>query len=111
LLHCNIIAALHKYVMTACLTARWSRHAPRGSLQLERDPRLRIEIGAFRFAMARHGHSRSLRRFARKSNLAASHATKQHDGQISKTCPDLSLKIFRFWRRANHWFKSARLTR
>jgi hypothetical protein len=102
---------MHKYVMTACLTARWSRHAPRGSLQLERDPRWRIEIGAFRFAMAGHGRSRALRRFARKSNLAASHAANQRDGQISKTCPALGAKIFRFWRRANHWFKSARLTR
>jgi hypothetical protein len=102
---------MHKYVMTACLTARWSRHAPRGSLQLERDPRWRIEIGAFRFAMAGHGRSRALRRFARKSNLVATHATKQHDGQISKTCPALGAKIFRFRRRANHWFKSARLTR
>jgi hypothetical protein len=102
---------MHKYVMTACLTARWSRHAPRGSLQLERDPRWRIEIGAFRLAMAGHGRSRALRRFARKSNLAASHAANQRDGQISKTCPALGAKIFRFRRRANQWFVSARLTR
>jgi hypothetical protein len=48
---------------------------------------------------------------ARKSNLAAPHAAKQHDGQITKTCPDLLLKIFRFRCRANQWFDSGRLTR
>jgi len=45
---------------------------------------------------------RAARRFARKSNLAAPHAAKQHDGQISKNCPVLTAKIFRFRRRANH---------
>jgi len=48
---------------------------------------------------------------ASKSNLAASHAAKQHDGQISKTCPVRPPKIFRFRCRANQWFLSARLTR
>ncbi len=35
---------------------------------------------------------------------------KLPDGQIKKTCPALSIKIFRFRRRANQWFLSARLT-
>ena len=36
---------------------------------------------------------------------------KLPDGQIKKTCPVLSEKIFRLSRRANQWPFSARLTR
>ena len=52
-----------------------------------------------------------LLRFPRKSNPAASPATKQPDGQITSVFPKSSQapdeKIFRFRRRANHWLKSA----
>jgi hypothetical protein len=48
---------------------------------------------------------------ARNDELPFSDATNWHDGQITKTCPALSQKIFRFRRRANQWFLSARLTR
>src|SRR5450631_3952696 len=48
-----------------------------------------------------------LRRLARKHNLHATAATKQHDGQISKPCPSPSAKIFRLTCRANHHYKLA----
>jgi hypothetical protein len=49
--------------------------------------------------------SRSTRSASRKSG-----ALRQPDGQITKTCPARFAKIFRFRRRANQWFDSARLT-
>src|SRR5665647_1711727 len=42
-----------------------------------------------------------------KRNLHATAATKQPGGQISKTCPSPSAKIFRLTCRANHHYKLA----
>src|SRR5665647_1065075 len=51
------------------------------------------------------------RRLACKRNLASAPATKQPDGQISKTCPSPRAKIYRLTRRANQGHGFARLIR
>jgi hypothetical protein len=48
---------------------------------------------------------------ARNDEIASLRATKQPDGQISKSCPAPREKIFRLTRRANQRYQLARLTR
>jgi hypothetical protein len=52
-----------------------------------------------------------LLRFARNDDFGSARATKQPVGQISKSCPVLTQKIFRLTRRANQRYQLARLTR
>jgi hypothetical protein len=47
----------------------------------------------------------------RNDEVASLRATKQPDGQISKSCPAPREKIFRLTRRANQRYQLARLTR
>src|SRR6266702_4677993 len=57
--------------------------------------------------MPRYG----LLRFARNDDVEALVRQNNTTGKSAKTCREARAKIFRFRRRANHWFNSACLTR
>jgi len=57
--------------------------------------------------MPRYG----LLRFARNDDVEALVRQNNPTGKSAKICRDVCAKIFRFPRRANHWFNYARLTR